>query len=155
MIEIIKNLFGIKKEEKQIPNPPGRTFKRILTGRYFGCEDINADKDAIAKEKQDKIDQIKELGLVPMFVRYSYQNSKKADLKIEEVHPISANVAFQKEVFAEKWNMVHVTEISFTVYYSEFDEFEKMSGFSLKKDFRDLSSTSFSGRDRRTEKRDS
>lgn len=154
MIEIIKNLLGKKKEEKQIINPPGRTFKRILTGEYFGCEDINADKDTIAKEKQDKIDQINELELLPMFVRYAYQNSKEDDTTLEEKDPISAHVVFQKEVLAEKWNMVHVTEISFTIYYSEFDEFEEMSGFNLKKDFRDLTTTSFSGRDRRKEKRD-
>jgi len=69
-------------------------------------------------------------------------------------HPISAHVAFQKEVLAEKWNMVHVTEISFTVYRADFDKFEKMSGVSLTDDFRDLSSTTFNGKDRRKDKRD-
>lgn len=154
MIEILKKLFGKKKEQTDVPNPPGRTFNRVLTGRYFGCEDVNADEDTMAKAKQEKIDQIKELELVPMFLRYSYENQKKQDMESEETHPTSAHVAFQKEVFAEKWNMVHVTEISFTVYYSDFDEFEKMSGVSLSDDFKDLTSTTFNGKDRRQEKRE-
>ena len=155
MIKMLKNLFGKKQETEYVPDPPGRTFKRILTGRYFGCEDINADEDSIAKAKQDKIDQIKELELVPMFLRYAYDDTKKRISQEEENHPVSVHVAFQKEVFAEKWNMVHVTEISFTVFYADFDEFEKMSGFSLADDFRDLSSTTFNGKDRRKEKRKS
>lgn len=154
MIEIIKSLFGKKKAEEIIPDPPGRTFKRILTGRYFGCEDVNADENSIARAKQEKIDQINELGLLPMFLRYSYDDTKKRTSQEEENHPVSVHVAFQKEVFAEKWNMVHITEISFTVYYADFDEFEKISGFSLTDDFRDLSSTKFNGKDRRKEKRD-
>lgn len=153
MIEMLKNLFGKKKEE-YIPDPPGRTFNRVLTGRYFGCENANADESAIATAKQEKIDQINELGLVPMFVRYTYEDTNKKDIQEEENHPISAHVTFQKEVFAEKWNMVHVTEISFIVYYADFDEFEKMSGASLTDDFRDLSSTTFNGKDRRKDKRD-
>ncbi len=153
MIEIFKNLFAKKKEE-YIPNPPGRTFNRILTGRYFGGEDVNADKSTIAKAKQEKINQINELELVPKFIRYSYENTNKKNTQIEENYPVSAHVAFQKEVFAEKWNMVHVTEISFIVYYSDFDEFEKMSGVSLSNDFKDLSSTTFNGKDRRKKKRE-
>ncbi|WP_373029526.1 hypothetical protein [Sulfurovum sp.] len=151
MIKMLKNLFG-KKEEEYIPDPPGRTFNRVLSGRYFGCENANADESAIATAKQEKIDQINELELVPRFVRYTYKNTKKNET--EGNHPISAHVTFQKEVFAEKWNMVHVTEISFIVYYPDFDEFEKMSGFSLTDDFRDLSSTTFNGKDRRKDKRD-
>lgn len=150
MIEIFKKLFGKNQEEKYIPDPPGRTFKRILTGRFFGCEDVNADENKIAKAKKEKIDQIKELELLPMFVRFTYNNASPSD----EDHPVSAHVAFQKEVFAEKWNMIHVTEISFTVYYADFDEFEKMAGVSLSNDFRDLSSTTFNGNDRRKDKRD-
>lgn len=146
MIEMLKNLFGKKKEEEIISDPPGRTFKRILTGQCFGCEDLNADENSMAKAKQDKINQIKELELIPMFLRYAYVD--------EENHPVSVHVAFQKEVFAEKWNMIHITEISFTVYYADFDEFEKMSGVSLADDFRDLSSTTFNGKDRRKAKRD-
>ena len=154
MIETIKKLFGKKKEEEHTPNPPGRTFKRILTGRYFGCEDINADEETVAKAKQEKIDQIKELDLKPMFLRYSYKSTGKKEILEEKEKPVSVDVAFQKEVFAENWNMVHVTEISFTVYYDEFDEFEKMSGVSLKDDFRDLTSTTFNGKDRRKKNRD-
>ena len=79
MIEIFKKLFGKNQEEKYIPDPPGRTFKRILTGRYFGCEDLNADENQIAKAKKEKIDQIKELELVPMFVRFTYDDTSHAD----------------------------------------------------------------------------
>ena len=146
MIEMLKNLFGNKREEEYVPAPPGRTFNRVLTGRYFGCEDVNADEDSIAKAKQDKIDQIKELELLPMFLRYTYED--------KENYPVSVHVSFQKEVFAEKWNMIHITEISFTVYYADFDEFEKISGVSLADDFRNLSATTFNGKDRRKEKRD-
>lgn len=151
MIELFKTLFG-KKKKREIPAPPGRTFNRILTGRYFGCEDVNADKNDIANAKQEKIDQIKELGLAPMYIKYAYENTNKKNCQTEENYPASVYVAFQKEVFAEKWNMVHVTEISFTLFHADFKEFEKMSGVSLE-DFRDLSSSEFSGTDRRKEKR--
>jgi hypothetical protein len=154
MIEMLKNLFGKKNEEEYVPDPPGRTFNRVLTGRYFGCEDLNADETTIAKAKQDKIDQINELELAPMFLRYTYDDTKKRTSQEEENHPVSVHVAFQKEVFAEKWNMIHITEISFTVYYADFDEFETMSGVSLADDFRDLSSTTFNGKDRRKENRE-
>jgi hypothetical protein len=153
MIEILKNLFRKKKEEEYVQNPPGRTFKRILTGRYFGCEDPNADENKVAEAKQEKIDQIHELELVPMFIRYSYDGRKKKGTDSEETHPTSVHVTFQKEVFAKNWNMVHVTEISFIVNYSDFEEFEKMSGFYLNDDFRDLTSTTFHGEDRRKETR--
>ncbi len=149
MIEKLRNLFG-KKTEEYVPDPPGRTFKRVLTGRYFGCEDPNVDEHSIANAKQEKIDQIKELELKPMFVRFTYDDSGATGENL----PISAHVAFQKEVFAEKWNMVHVTEISFTVYSEDFDEFEKMSGTRLNDDFRNLSTTTFTGKDRRKEKRE-
>jgi hypothetical protein len=154
MIEILKKIFGKKKEQTDVPNPPGRTFNRVLTGRYFGCEDVNADEKTIAQAKQEKIEQIKELELVPMFLRYAYESKRKKNIKNEEDHPTSVHVAFQKEVLAENWNMVHVTEISFTVLYADFDEFEKMAGVSLKDDFRDLSSTAFNGKDRRKDKRE-
>lgn len=146
---MLKKLFGKKNEQTDIPNPPGRTFNRVLTGRVFGLEDINADKNAIAKAKHEMIEQIKELELQPMFLRYSYESQKN----IEIDSPASVHVAFQKEVFAEKWNMVHVTEISFTVLYADFEEFEQMAGVSLRNDFRDLTSTTFNGEERRKEKR--
>ena len=154
MIELLKKLFGKKKEQSDVSNPPGRTFNRVLTGRYFGLEDVNADEDAIARAKQEMIDQIKELELVPMFMRYDYDSKKKKDFDAEEDHPTSVHVAFQKEVFAEKWNMVHVTEISFTVLSADFDEFEKMAGVSLNGDFRDLTSTAFNGEERRRASRE-
>ena len=164
MIEIFQRLFGKKKEKEYVPDPPGRTFKRMETGRYFGCEDVNADESSVAKAKQRKIDKITEFGLVPMFTRYSYEDTSKNKRGIQagENHPdpevSSVHVVFQKEVFAEKWNMTHVTEISFTVNRSDFDEFEKMSGVSLSDDFRDLTSygntAPFNGKERRKEKRE-
>lgn len=164
MIKIFKSLFGKKKEKEYVPDPPGRTFKRIETGKCFGCEDVNADESRIAQSKQRKIDQIAELELIPMFTRYSYEdiNKNNSGTQAEEYHPdpkvSSVYVVFQKEVFAEKWNMTHITEISFTVNHSDFEEFEKMSGVSLSEDFRDLSSeensTAFKGKERRKEKRE-
>ncbi len=163
MIGIFKNLFGKKKEKEYISDPPGRTFNKVLTGRYFGCEDVNADESHITEAKQKKVDQINELGLLPMFTRYSYKDTSqnKREAQTKEDHPdpevSSVHVVFQKEVPAEKQNMVHVTEISFTINRSDFDEFEKMSGVSLSDDFRDLSSdensAAFNGKERRKERR--
>ncbi len=157
MIEMFKNLFGRKKEKEYVPDPPGRTFKRIDTGKYFGCEDKNTDENQILKAKQRKLDQITELGLIPMFLRYSYRNTGK-DKKESGPEVTSAHVVFQKEVTAEKWNMTHVTEISFTIEYSDFDEFEKMSGVSLDNDFRNLTSNNntvpYNREERRKKKRE-
>ena len=153
MIEMLKNLLGKKKEEETVQNPPGRTFKRILTGRYFGCEDPNADENKIAQAKQEKRDQIHEVERVPMFRRDSDEGRKKNGTESEETYPTSVHVTFQKEVFAKNWNMVHVTEISFIVNYADFEEFEKMSGFRLNDDFRNLTSTTFHGQERRKETR--
>lgn len=163
MIKIFKSLFGKNKEEEYVQDPPGRTFKRIETGSCFGCQDVNAEESSITKAKQRKIDQIAELELIPMFTRYTYENTSKNKncTQAEESHPdpevSSVHVVFQKEVFAEKWNMTHVTEISFTVNRSDFEEFEQMSGISLSEDFRDLSSeennTTFKGKERRKERR--
>ncbi len=164
MLEILKRLFGKKKEKVYVPDPPGRTFNKIITSSYFGCEDINADDSRIAKAKQGKIDQISELELIPMFTRYSHRNTgtnRRVHQTEENDHHTevsSVHVVFQKEVTAEKWNMTHVTEISFTVNRSNFDEFEKMSGVSLSDDFRDLTSyektTHYNGKERRKNKRD-
>jgi len=157
MIEMLTNFFSKKKGKEYVPHSPGRTFNRVLTGRYFGCEDINADEKTIAKAKQEKLDQIHELGLVPMFIRYSYEDTNKIKREMHEgaKHPdpeiSSVHVVFQKEVLG---NMIHVTEISFTINHPDFDEFEKISGFSLREDFKDLSATSFSTRDRRKENRE-
>lgn len=147
MINIFKKLFGIKEDKEVVVDPPGRTFKRILTGDYFGCEKSETDKHKIAQAKQNKIDQIKEYDLAPMFIRYTHIQDSIT----------SAHVAFQKEVHAKKWNMTHVTEISFTIYSDEFDEFEQMSGVHLREDFRDLTAYEnedvYKGEERRKEKR--
>ena len=152
--KMIKSLFAKKKKKEYVEDPPGRTFKRIDTGRYFGCERVVTDESRIAKAKQHKIDQIKTLELVPMFIRYAYKKRNNSD---ESPKIISAHIVFQKEIFAKKWNMIHVTEVSFTVLAHEFDEFEKMAGVSLSKDFRDLSAKEnnepYQGEERRKEKR--
>ncbi len=142
MIKKIKSLFGTQKEEV-VSDPPGRTFKKVLTGDYF--DGAKKDADAIARSKQDKIDQIETLELLPKFLRFTY----------EKEEPISVHVAFQKEVFARKWNMIHVTEISFTVKASDFEEFEKMAGVSLKNDFKDLTEVHYEGKERRKGQRTS
>ncbi len=155
MIKIIKKLFTKTKKKKYTPDPPGRTFKRILTGKYFGCEDVTADDSKIAQAKQYKIDQIRELELIPMYVKYTYKTTKEPD---HDKKIISAYVAFQKEVLAKKWNMVHVTEISFTVNHDDLYEFEQMSGVTLNKNFRDLTpnsdTPSYQSEERREKKRD-
>ena len=147
MIKLFKSLFGSQEEKEVITDPPGRTFKRVLTGDYFGCEKNETDTTKIAQAKQSKIKQIKELGLVPMFIRYTYEKDSI----------LSAHVAFQKEVQAKNWNMTHVTEISFTVYKEDFDEFEQMAGVRMNEDFRDLTAyekeATYTGVERRKEKR--
>ena len=142
MIKKIKSLFGTQKEEV-VSDPPGRTFKKVLTGDYF--DGAKKDADTIARSKQDKIDQIETLELLPKFLRFTY----------EKEEPISVHVAFQKEVFARKWNMIHVTEISFTVKASDIEEFEKMAGVSLKNDFKDLTEVHYEGKERRKGQRTS
>jgi len=145
MLTIFKSLF--MKNKEYVPDPPGRTFKQLLIGRYFGCEDINASKTQIAKAKQSKIDKIAELELLPMFIKYIYKNTTTTEVS-------SVHVTFQKEVFSKKWNMTHVTDISFIVHSADLDEFEAMSGLKLDEDFRDLSSSDTSNViERRKEKR--
>lgn len=155
MIKLIKKLFTNTKKNEYTPDPPGRTFKRMLTGRYFGCEDVTADAAKITQAKQYKIEQIREHELTPMYVRYTYKTTKDQE---HDKKMISAYVAFQKEVLAEKWNMVHVTEISFTVNHDDFGEFEQMSGVTINKDFRDLTpnsdTPSYENEERRKKKRD-
>ena len=150
---MFKKLFTRKKKNEEIVDPPGRTFKRIETGRYFGCENRVSDKEMIMEAKARKIAQIKELELQPKFLRYSY-----AAKDTDETIPIEAYVAFQKEVLAEKWNMLHVTEISFIVRASDFSEFEEMAGVTLEKDFRNLSveerEKPYRGEERRSAKRE-
>ena len=157
MIKVFKSLFGEEKEEEYIPDSPGRTFNKILTGKYFGCEDLNADEKRVSKAKQKKIDQIRELELIPMYIRYFYEDTGHKEIQATEYHPItkasSVHVVFQKEVSAQRGQMTHVSEISFIIHRSDFNEFEKMSGLSLSNDFRDLtvykSSVPYTGEDRR------
>ena len=154
MLTVIRNIFGKKTYKNASTDAPGRTFKKVLMGKYFGCEDVDADPKRIAEAKQKKIDQIKELELKPKFTSYFYQD-------IVENHavaqPISVQVTFQKEVSPERHNMVHITEVSFIVNYEDFDEFEEMSGVRLFDDFRQLSNeeitASFKGVDRRNDTR--
>jgi chloramphenicol O-acetyltransferase len=137
MLYKLKNLFASNPTDIQKASP-GRTFKRILTSDYFGNN----------KETQIKIVQkIQEYGLQPKYINYTYQGTEV----------ISAHVAFQKEVLAEKWNMLHITEISFTIYANDFEEFEEMSKVCLETDFRDVSVVSNDGyqcQERRQQMRD-
>ena len=147
MLNFFKKLFSEKEVEVE-PERPGRTFNRIITSRYFGCDEKNSSSDAekIAKMKQSKIDQINEFGLEPKFLRYSYSPD---GTEIE-----SAYVVFQKETTSQRGSMVHVTELAFTVRSHNFAEFEKMANVSLEKDFRDLTDHKYDGKERRKETRD-
>ncbi len=152
MFALLKKFFGGKREEKAVESP-GRTFKRILTGDYFGLRNPDASVETVQQAKQEKIDKIQELGLSPKFLRYA---RKKMPGK-EEERIVAAYVAFQKEEFDPKLNMVHVTEISFIVPSEEFNEFEEMAGVSLREDFRDLyeAEQTYKGEERRKKTRPS
>jgi len=150
LIKSIKDFFIKSEKEAYHPNPPGRTFKRVLTGVYFGCENKTSDIAKIAQAKKDKIDHIRELELTPMNVTYTYKNIRE---QTDDKQIVSAYVAFQKEVFAEKWNMIHVTEVSFTIYSDDFDEFEQMSGVNLTHDFRDVTPKSDTSMNQASERR--
>ncbi|MDM5271573.1 hypothetical protein PGH07_05250 [Sulfurovum sp. zt1-1] len=150
MIGLIKKLFGKIEEKEFIPDPPGRTFKRVPTSKYFEGEYPPEELENIAKAKQNKIDQIKALELAPKFLRYTFKHNNNEEIT-------AAYVVFQKEIFDEKWNMVHVTEVSFCVQSTDFEEFENMSGISLQNDFRDLSqinNKTYNGEERRREERE-
>ena len=152
MMNIFKNLFKKKEKKVYIPDPPGRTFKRILTGDYFSNNSPALDEKNAQKSRESKIEQIKVLLLEPKFVRYRYKRSVNMEREIAFIH-----VVFQKEELAEKWNMVHITEISFIVYPYELDLFEHMAGVSLENDFRDLTldeNKSYQGNERRKEPRE-
>jgi hypothetical protein len=146
MLEFFKKLFFSNEEEKQ-PDAPGRTFNRIITSKYFGCDEENshADDEQIAAIKQKKIEQINELELKPKFLRYIY--SKESN-EIE-----GAYVVFQKEVSSQRGSMIHITELAFIVKRAYFEELEEMAHISLKNDFRDLTDHQYTGKERRKEKR--
>jgi len=156
MINILKNLFSKKKNAETISSPSGRIFNRILLGKYFGSDNIYVNKAHIAEEKQKKIDTIKELELVPMFIRYTYEETSKKEFRERKDYPIleasSVHVVFQKKISKQQGQMIHITEISFIIHRSDFDEFEKMSNVCLTEDFRDLTSyyqVSYTGKERR------
>ena len=151
MLEIFKKLFAKPVEVEQKEDKPGRTFNKILTGKYYGLDDKNADKTLISELKAKKIDQIQELELKPKYLRYNYAKNTE-EYKIENA--ISVQVAFQKERYSQKRQMIHVSEMSFIVKAEDFDEFEKKLDISLQNDFRHLESeNTFDGKERRKEKR--
>ena len=145
MIKLFKKIFSNHSQTEVILDPPGRTFKRILTGDYFGHKKRDTDKNLQLHAKENKINQIKELKLSPKYVKYTYKNSTVT----------TAHVAFQKEELSTKWNMLHITEISFTLYADEFKEFEAMADVNLKNDFRDVTlESTYDDKERRKESRD-
>jgi hypothetical protein len=141
MLGLVNKIWGRRNQKQYEPDPPGRTFKRILTGKYFCGQRLQEDKHSCAKAKQNKINLINEHGLLPMAVRYTYKKESVPTLfehGYTQDDILSAYVAFQKEVLDTKWNMVHVTELSFILHREEFEEFEAMTGMSLQNDFKDL-----------------
>jgi len=153
MIKKIKKLFGIEKEEVPVADPPGRTFKRIHTGDYFSSEATDADREMIRKSKQNKIDKIKEWELKPKYVRFKFNGKDPENDEKKEL--LFIHVVFQKEVFAKKWNMIHVTEISFKVRAADIEEFEQMAEVRVNEDFTDLTEIHYGGEERRRSQRTS
>jgi hypothetical protein len=155
MIAWLKRLFTDQEAEREAEKP-GRTFKRLLTGDYFGLQNPEAAEEEKSAAKEEKIRKIRSLELKPVFLRYAL---KKTSLSDTEPRIVAAHVAFQSEVLDEKWNMVHVTEISFIVPKEEFAEFEAMAGVSLQEDFRDLTeyhgTKRYVGKERRQKPRSS
>ncbi|MCF6244119.1 MAG: hypothetical protein L3J43_03715 [Sulfurovum sp.] len=156
MLDMFKNLFLKPKkvnvtEDKSTEPKPGRTFNKILTGKYFGLDDKNANKKLINELKDKKIQQINELGLTPKFARYIY--AKGIDDYSTET-PISVHVAFQKERYSRKRQMIHISEMSFIVKANEFEEFEKKLEVNILNDFTQLAPEhTFKGTERRKEQR--
>ena len=103
MLEFFKKLFGKKKEEVYTPDPPGRTFKRVPTSKHFEGEYASEEKKSIARAKQSKIDKIRDLKLIPMFLRYQYKH------KTDEISAV--NVVFQKEIFDEREHFIKTGKI--------------------------------------------
>ena len=141
MLALVKKLLGKREPYRYEPDPPGRTYKKILTGQYFGGTTPHHNEQTRLASKENKIRLINEHQLLPATVRYTYK--KEFDDTLYKVSNdqkdiLSAYVVFQKEVFDEKWNMVHITELSFILYPHEFYEFESMANVSLKENFKDL-----------------
>ncbi len=152
---LLKRIFGKKENHKNEEEAPGRTFKRILTGDYFGLRNRDADAEAVQRAKKEKIRLVEELGLKPVYLRYRLGKGTGESPQKEDIE--AAYVAFQKEEYDPKLHMVHVTEISFIVSKDEFAEFEEMAGVSLEKDFRNLydNGKPYEGIDRRKQPRKS
>jgi len=142
MLEFLKKIFSSEKELVE-PEAPGRTFNRLISSQYFGCENEHTDAgpEHVAAMKQSKIDQINEFDLKPKFLRYTYNKERDS---IE-----GAYVVFQKEVSSQRGSMIHVTELAFTVREEDFETFEKMANVSLENDFRDLTDHQYAGKERR------
>jgi len=136
--------FFQNSTQRDIENEtPGRTFTRIPTGEYFGLQNNYATKNAHFESKLSKINQIKSHQMQPKYISYQYNN-----LDIQ-----NARVVFQKEVLAVKWNMIHISEISFIVYADDFKEFEEMASVNLKKDFKEIKEDYYQGKERRQKTR--
>ena len=146
MLERLKKLFSAPKEEEP-KESVGRTFNRILTSKYFGLENDDADRALALELKKKKVDQIKALGLTPKFARYLYE--KELESYTNE-QPIALQVSFQKERYSQKRQMLHVSEMAFIVKLENFKEFEKMFNLSIEKDFIHLAPEgSYQGEERR------
>ncbi|HIP28693.1 MAG TPA: hypothetical protein EYG82_05905 [Sulfurovum sp.] len=151
MLEIFKKLFAKPVEVEPEEDKPGRTFNKILTGKYYGLDDNNADKTLISELKDKKIHQIQELELKPKYLRYIYDKNTE-DYTV--TNAISVQVSFQKERYSQKRQMIHVSEMSFIVKAEDFDEFEKKLDISLQNDFRHLEpENTFDGTERRKQNR--
>jgi len=127
MFSWFKNIF-ISSPSHTKETPPGRTFKRILTNEYFGLANTVTNPKLQKEAQERKITQINEHNLLPIYVTYHYEHKKI----------IAAKVAFQKEEHAKKWNMIHITEISFLLYLEDFKDFEVMTKTNLKENFIDV-----------------
>jgi len=155
MFGMLKKLFTNEVPVDNEEDAPGRTFKKIHMGRYFGLKDDNVNKSFHDEAKKKKIERIEELALEPKFLRYIYPKNVQ---DLTNIKPISAYVAFQKEDAPKNWNMIHIMEISFIVKSDDFNEFERMAHVSLEKDFRHLepegSRDIYQGQERRKQERE-
>jgi len=152
---MLKKLFINEIPIEAEEDAPGRTFKKIHMGRYFGLKDENVNKSFHDDAKKKKIETIKKLELKPKFLRYIYPKNVQ---DVTNTKAVSAYVAFQKEESPKNWNMVHVMELSFIVKSDDFTEFERMADLQLEKDFRHLepegSKAIYQGQERRKQERD-
>jgi len=141
-----------KKEEKRgEEEKPGRAFKRLMLGEYFGLQDKQAPKEAHQRAMQRKTNEIKRLQLKPAHLRYIRKT--RIEKGEEHTYVAGAHVAFQKEEYNERWHMVHVTEVSFLVRAEEFDTFQTLCGVRFE-DFRDLTDFEYKGKERRKKPRE-